>query len=85
MAYEVCLEDLRISAISVSRDTMYELSSSVPVSEEEPQTLEDFLYPITFCLQIVSEQGISQARRIDDVAEYVEMFEPVKLPGNFTL
>jgi len=85
MAYETCLEDVRESAISVCRDVIYALSSSVPVSEEEPQSLEDFLYPMTFYLQVVSEQGSLQARRIDDTAEYANMYEPVKLPRIFSL
>lgn len=80
-----CLEDLRESAISVCKDTTYTLSSSVQVSELERQSLEDFLHPTTFYLQLFSEQGALQTRRLNDIIKYINVFNPVILPGNFLL
>jgi hypothetical protein len=82
MAYDRCLEELRDSAISACKDKMYTLSSSVPVSRQERQSLENFLYPMTFCLQLFSEQGALRAYRIHDTAKYVKKLEPATLPRN---
>lgn len=82
MAYDRCLEELRDCAISACKDTMYTLSSSVPVSRQERQSLENFLHPMTFCLQLFSEQGTLRAHRIHDTTKYVKKLEPATLSRN---
>lgn len=61
-----CLEDVRELAISACRETMQELAPSSAKADGTTQSLEDFLHPVTFYLQLLSVEGRLQAAKIED-------------------
>lgn len=80
MAYDRCLEDVREFIISDCKNTMYHLASSIPHVNDQPQSLEDFLHPITFYLRLESAQGHIQATELKEIEHYASTHERVFLP-----
>ncbi|OQV00028.1 Protein kinase domain-containing protein [Cladophialophora immunda] len=58
---------------------MYTLAASTQNPNGKQQSLEDFLHPTTFYLQLRTVQGKLQAVEIDDISEVASMYEPVRL------
>ena len=83
MAYEDCLADFRESAISACKDTIYTLSASTSAPGQKRQSLEDYLYPTTFWLEVVSGKDALQARKIDNTIYNTSRLEPATLPTEF--
>ncbi|OAP56019.1 hypothetical protein AYL99_10171 [Fonsecaea erecta] len=77
--FDRCLEDVREIATSACKHTMYALAASTSNPNGKQQSLEDFLHPTTFCLQLRTVQGRLHAVEIDDISEVAGMYEPVRL------
>jgi len=74
-----CLEDVRELAISACKHTMYTLAASVQRPNRKPLSLEDFLHPTTFYLQLRTVEGKLQAIRIDEISRFATIHEPARL------
>lgn len=83
MMFDRYLEDVRELAILACKHTMYTLAASVPKPSSKQLSLEDFLHPATFCLQLRAMKGKLQAVGIDDISEFARMHEPVPLAMDF--
>ncbi|EXJ82202.1 hypothetical protein A1O3_06015 [Capronia epimyces CBS 606.96] len=81
MTFVRCLEDVEDLAISACKQTLITLATSgqQPNSKQTSLSLEDFLYPPTFYLQLHSVKGTLQAVRVEDVSEIASMLDPVHL------
>lgn len=83
MMVDRCLEDVRENAISACKQTMYTLAASVQKLNSKQLSLEDFLHPTTFYLQLRTVKGKLQAFEIDDISNFTSIHEPVRLPMDF--
>lgn len=77
--YDRCLEDVTELAITACKHTIHMLAASAQKPNSNQVSLEDFLHPTTFYLQLRTMDGKLQAVRIDDSPEPACMHEPVYL------
>ncbi|KIX02728.1 uncharacterized protein Z518_08670 [Rhinocladiella mackenziei CBS 650.93] len=80
MVFDQCMEDVRELAISTC---MHTLAASVQKPNSKQLSLEDFLHPATFYLQLRTVKGKLQAVGIDDISVFASMHEPVRLALDF--
>ncbi|RMZ86625.1 hypothetical protein DV736_g6146, partial [Chaetothyriales sp. CBS 134916] len=79
LRYDQCLEEVTDTAISACKGTMNSLAAAAPTSNSKQVSLEDFLYPTTFSLQLRTVNGKLQAVKMDDYSELTSMLEPPPL------
>ncbi|RMD41228.1 hypothetical protein DV735_g3890, partial [Chaetothyriales sp. CBS 134920] len=79
LRYDRCLMEVTDTAILACKGTMNSLAAAAPTSDSKQVSLEDFLYPTTFSLQLRSVNGKLQAVKMDDDSELPSILEPPPL------
>ncbi|OCT45765.1 hypothetical protein CLCR_01739 [Cladophialophora carrionii] len=83
MVFDRCLEDFRELVISTCQHNMYTLAASGPRPNSRQASLEDFLHPPTFYLQLHTASGKLEAVEMDDISETALRDDSVPLAADF--
>jgi hypothetical protein len=78
-----CALDLGRVAISDCKHTMLSLSATVQKPNSKQLSLQEYLYPTTFHLQLRSVNGKLETIELDDNINYTGMHAPLPFPVDF--